>query len=145
MNLDFMSSPAQVAIAGYLLVCISVFFPMPVDDRDKKGKYSYRLKDRLVVLGLLLLPMALSVLTIHCMTVGDGEAICGPWSWVNAGLVFLWSIVIFAVAALGAFSNDVKTVERFKDKKHNLDKDEADIEASADTAASAPSNPNQTP
>ena len=134
------SAPAQVAIAGYLLVCVSVFFPMPVDDRDKKGKYSYRLYDRLVVLGLLLLPMALSVLTIHCMTTGDGEAVCGPWSWVNAGLVFLWSLVIFSIAALGAFSNDVKTVEGFKAKKNNLDNTDADGDANAPD-----SDPNPTP
>jgi len=114
-----LSSPAQVAIVGYLLVCLSIFFPMPIDDRDKHGNYRYRWTERFVVLFMLLLPMALSVFTIHCMTAGaEGNEMCGPWSWVNAIIVFLWSIVVFGVAALGAFTDGANTVEGFVNKSN---------------------------
>jgi hypothetical protein len=111
--------PAQLALAGYALVCLSVFFPMPADDRDEKGRYSYRLKERLVVLGLLLLPMALSILSIHCMVSGEGEtAVCGTWSWVNAAIVMMWALLVTIGAGLGAFSKDA--VEGFKDKASSM-------------------------
>jgi uncharacterized membrane protein len=115
-----LSYPVQISVVGYVLVLLSIFFPMPVDDRDSEGRYSYRLSERLVVAFMLIVPMVVSVFTIHCIKDGSSTTpLCGTWSWINAGIIILWSVMIFAITTLGAFSAPDKTVEGFKDKSSN--------------------------
>jgi hypothetical protein len=93
-----LSQQASLALLGYVLVAVALFLPVKSAASDEE-KQSYKLMDRLGVFAMMLIPMALSIYTINCLVAGQ----CSLWSWVNSGLVFLWSIVIFGVSLYAAF------------------------------------------
>jgi hypothetical protein len=87
----------MAALVGYVLVAIAIFIPV----KSESGKQEpYNVSNRLLVLLTMLIPAVLSVYTINCLVQGS----CNIWSWINAILVFLWSLLILGVALYGAFA-----------------------------------------
>ena len=84
------------------LVAVAVLLPIK-GSKDPKNQPEYNLADRLLVILAMLIPMVLSVYTINCLVVGSSGLWCDKWSWLNAALVFIWSILIFGVSVYGAF------------------------------------------
>jgi hypothetical protein len=93
-----LSNQAIAALTGYVLVAIAIFIPIK---SDPKNPESYNVGNRLLVLLTMLIPAVLSVYTINCLVQGS----CEIWSWINAVLVFLWSLLILGVALYGAFAS----------------------------------------
>jgi hypothetical protein len=111
MEFPKLSTQAQYALFGYVLVLIAIFLPAKPTTAEETAR-GYDLPKRLIALVILLLPIALSVYTINCLVVGQ----CSIWSWVNAILVFLWSLLIFGVSIYAMFVkvpvNGVATVPK---------------------------------
>ena len=97
-----LSSQAWLAVIGYSLVAVAVLLPIK-GSKDPKNQPEYNLADRLLVILAMLIPMALSVYTINCLVMGSSGMWCDKWSWLNAALVFIWSVLIFGVSVYGAF------------------------------------------
>jgi len=117
MAVGSLSKQASLAVAGYILVAIAVLLPTQTTSDDKNAPYNAF--DRILVIFAMLIPMALSVYTINCLVVGKSGMWCDKWSWLNAAIVFVWSVLIFAISLYGSFVPlDIpNTVEKFTIQK----------------------------
>jgi len=116
---SYLSQQALLAVAGYILVIVAVMLPAQPTYYDDP-ETSYNVSDRLLVILAMLIPMALSVYTINCLVVGSDGLWCDKWSWINAAIVFVWSVLIFCVSVYAMFVPlDIPTVEKFKIQKKN--------------------------
>lgn len=96
MNLTM---PAVIAFVAYLILAFVIVMPFefPITD-DRTGKQyivKYNLTQRLVVLLLMLIPIALSVYTINCMMAGN----CLVWSYTVSFITVFW-IGLFVITVL---------------------------------------------
>jgi hypothetical protein len=98
MEFPKLTTQAQYALFGYILVLIAIFLPAKPTSPEETAR-GYDLSNRLMAFIILLLPIALSVYTINCLVAGQ----CSIWSWVNAILVFVWSLLIFGVSIYAMF------------------------------------------
>lgn len=97
MQLPVLSDQAQMALLGYVIVIVAIFLPR----RDMNPRQRQpNIMDKLSIVIAMIIPMALSVYTIHCLVVGR----CYIWSWVNSGIVVLWSFLILFLTMNGRSS-----------------------------------------
>jgi hypothetical protein len=99
-----LSTPASVALAAYLILAIVIVLPFefPIYDERTQKQYivKYNLAERLIMLLMMLLPLALSVYSINCMMVGN----CEIWSYIVALLSVFWVAIFVIVAFFFTFS-----------------------------------------
>ena len=105
MKLPQLSDQAQLALLGYVVVAVALFLPrrdLPPHRRQPT------LMDKVSVLIAMLIPMALSIYTVNCLVAGR----CYIWSWINAGIVVLWSFLILFLTMNGRSSAMAELVEQ---------------------------------
>jgi hypothetical protein len=93
-----LTMPAVIAFVAYLVLAFVVIMPFefPVTDEETGQQYvvKYDFAQRLIILLLMLIPIALSIYTINCMMAGN----CKVWSYVVSVLTVFW-IGLFVVTA----------------------------------------------
>lgn len=91
--------PAVIAFVAYIILALVVILPFefPVTD-ERTGQVTivkYNLGERIIVLLLLAIPIALSVYSINCMMAGN----CLIWSYIVSIISVFW-VVLFIISAL---------------------------------------------
>jgi hypothetical protein len=93
-----LSTPAIIAFVAYLILAFVIIMPFefPIVDENTGKEYivKYDFAQRLIVLLLMAIPIALSIYTIHCMMAGN----CTVWSYVVSILTVFW-VGLFVVTA----------------------------------------------
>lgn len=94
-----LTMPAVIAFVAYLVLAFVIIMPFefPVTDEATGESYivKYDFAQRLIILLLMLIPIALSIYTINCMMAGN----CKVWSYVVSVLTVFW-IGLFVVTAV---------------------------------------------
>lgn len=94
-----LSTPAVIAFVAYIVLALVIILPFefPVTDQETGKDYivKYDFAQRLVVLLLMTIPIALSVYTIHCMMAGN----CVLWSYVVSIITAFW-VLLFIMTAI---------------------------------------------
>lgn len=96
---DFhLSSPAMVALVGYLILIVIVMLPFEMytynDETNSYDANKYNFWNRMVIVLLLCVPFFLGVFTINCMVLGSKGYGCNIWTWIIALVTLLWAAVI---------------------------------------------------
>ena len=106
ISFNWASPQTIVAMVAYAILLVVILLPVDLfvykDEKSQYVKQKWSLGSRLLLLLLLLLPFALSVFTVSCVSTGYTPA-CGAWGWIIAVVTLLWAIVV-AVTALGSGS-----------------------------------------
>lgn len=106
MSLGWATPQTIVAMVAYAILLVVILLPVDLfvykEDKDQYVKQKWSMGSRLLLLVLLLLPFALSVFTVSCVSSGYTPA-CGAWGWIIAVVTLLWAIVV-AVTALSSGS-----------------------------------------
>jgi hypothetical protein len=93
-----LSAPAYIALVAYAILTITVLLPFeyPVENQETGKTYivEYNVSQRLVMVLLMAIPIALSVYSINCMVVGQ----CTMLSYVISLLTVFW-IAMFVILA----------------------------------------------
>ena len=92
-----LTTPAIIALIAYLILAFVIVMPFEfpaVDDYGNEVIIKYDSAQRLSVLFLMSIPIALSVYTINCMMAGN----CLVWSYVVSILTVFW-IGLFIITA----------------------------------------------
>lgn len=102
--MSFLSTPAVITLIAYIILALIIILPfeIPVKD-DQTGQIlvlKYNFVERLLVLLLMTLPIALSVYSINCMVVGNCELL----SYLLAFLTVIWVAIMVVMAFLYTFS-----------------------------------------
>jgi hypothetical protein len=92
------STPAVISLIAYIVLALVIILPFefPVTD-ERTGEVvvvKYDIVERLIVLLLLLIPIALSVYTINCMMSGN----CVLWSYIISLISVFW-VILFVISA----------------------------------------------
>jgi hypothetical protein len=92
------STPAIISLIAYIVLALVIILPFefPVTD-ERTGEVvvvKYDIVERLIVLLLLLIPIALSVYTINCMMSGN----CVLWSYIISLISVFW-VILFVISA----------------------------------------------
>jgi hypothetical protein len=92
------STPAIISLIAYIVLALVIILPFefPVTD-ERTGEVvvvKYDIVERLIVLLLLLIPVALSVYTINCMISGN----CVLWSYIISLISVFW-VILFVISA----------------------------------------------
>jgi len=105
-----LTTPAVIAFIAYVVLALVIILPFefPVTDQATGEDYivKYDFTQRLVVLLLMTIPIALSVYTIQCMMAGN----CVLWSYVVSiitafwVLLFLMTAIVYSLKGRGAAS-----------------------------------------
>lgn len=105
-----LTTPAIIAFIAYVVLALVIILPFefPVTDQTTGEDYivKYDFTQRLVVLLLMTIPIALSVYTIQCMMAGN----CVLWSYVVSiitafwVLLFLMTAIVYSLKGRGAAS-----------------------------------------
>ena len=94
-----LTMPAMIALVAYLIMALVIILPFefPVVDQETGKEYivKYDLGQRIVVLLLMTIPIALSVYTINCMMAGQ----CMVWSYVVSLVTVFW-VALFIISAV---------------------------------------------
>jgi len=94
-----LTMPAIIALVAYIILALVIILPFefPVTDQETGKDYivKYDFAQRLIVLLLMSIPIALSVYTINCMIAGN----CLLWSWVVSFLTVFW-VILFIITAI---------------------------------------------
>jgi hypothetical protein len=93
-----LTTPAVIAFLAYITLAVVIMLPFEFPVTDETGKeyiVKYDFAQRLVVLLLMSIPIALSVYTINCMISGN----CVLWSYVVSIISVFW-VALFIITAL---------------------------------------------
>jgi hypothetical protein len=94
-----LTTPAVVAFIAYIVLALVIILPfeIPLTDQETGIEYivKYDFAQRVIILLLMSIPIALSVYTINCMMAGN----CTLWSYVVSVLTVFW-IALFIIATL---------------------------------------------
>ena len=94
-----LTAPAAIAFVAYLILALVIILPFdfPVTDQEtgKEVVVKYDFAQRLIVLLLMAIPIALSVYSINCMMAGN----CVLWSYVVSSVTVFW-IILFVITAV---------------------------------------------
>ena len=94
-----MTTPAIIALIAYIILAFVIILPFefPVINQETGEEYivKYDFAQRLIVLLLMSIPVALSVYTINCMMAGK----CILWSYVVSFLSVFW-VILFIITAI---------------------------------------------
>jgi uncharacterized membrane protein len=116
-----LSKQATLALIGYIILILSVFLPYKLSD-DENDK-NYYLKERVIYSFIMLVPIFISIFTINCMVTGSSTKGCGTLSWLNAGAVFIWALLVFIFSfklmktGVEDFANDNKPPIKNEDEE----------------------------
>lgn len=99
------TTPAIIALVSYIILALIIVLPFefPVYD-ERTGQdiiIKYDLSQRLIILLLMSIPVALSVYSINCMLAGN----CVLWSYIVSFLVVFWVVLFVITAILYTFKN----------------------------------------
>jgi uncharacterized membrane protein YdbT with pleckstrin-like domain len=93
-----LTSPAVVALVGYILLALVVLLPFRMYTYDPRShayvKSPYHFGERLLIVIILFFPFFLGVYSVNCMMVGD----CRLWSWIVAVATLLWACIVVVTA-----------------------------------------------
>lgn len=99
------SSPAYAALMAYVILVITVLLPIEYQYQDACSNElrtkKYVLGDRILIIVMMTLPIALSVYSINCMMVGE----CVALSWVVSLVTVFWVAVFVITAFMYTFRN----------------------------------------
>jgi hypothetical protein len=102
--LSFLSTPAVIALIAYLILALVIILPFEIPVKDDNTGHivvlKYNFAERLLVLLLLTLPIALSIYSINCMVVGN----CDLLSYLIAFLTVIWVAIMVVCAFMYTFS-----------------------------------------
>jgi len=117
ITLPSLSKQAFIALLSYIIVIVALFLPLhPSNNKDLENTTNkYNLNNRIVAALILLIPIGLSVYTINCLVVGK----CLTWSWINAIVVAIWSILILS-SSIYAMYYKVPDVDANANKTSNF-------------------------
>ena len=92
-------TPAFIAAVAYVIMALVIILPFefPIYD-DVTGQQvivKYNLGQRILVLLIMTIPIALSIYTINCMIGGK----CFVWSYVVSIVTIVW-VAIFVISAI---------------------------------------------
>lgn len=94
-----MYMPAIIALVAYIIMGMVILLPFEYPVYNERTDTMYVLKynfgQRLVILLLMTIPIALSVYTINCMMAGS----CLVWSYIISIATVLW-ITMFVLSAI---------------------------------------------
>lgn len=94
-----LTAPAVIAFIAYLILALVIILPFdfPVQDQEtgQETVIKYDFTQRLIVLLLMAIPIALSVYSINCMMAGN----CVLWSYVVSIVTVFW-IILFIITAI---------------------------------------------
>lgn len=94
-----LSYPAIIAFIGYIVLALVIILPFqyPVYDEVTGEEYvvKYDFANRLIVLVIMSIPIALSIYSINCMMAGK----CVIWSYIVAIIGIYW-VALFVILAL---------------------------------------------
>ena len=94
-----LTTPAIIAFVAYVVFALVVILPFefPLTDQETGKDYivKYDFTQRLIVLLLMTIPIALSVYTINCMMAGN----CVLWSYVVSVITAFW-VILFLITAI---------------------------------------------
>lgn len=94
-----LSMPAVIAFVAYIILALVIILPFefPVTDQETGKEYivKYDFAQRLIVLLLMTIPIALSIYTIQCMMSGK----CVLWSYVVSIITAFW-VLLFLITAI---------------------------------------------
>lgn len=103
--LSRLSTPASIALVAYVIMAAVILLPFefPVYDERTQKQYvvKYDFWQRVVMLLLMLIPLALSVYSINCMMVGN----CEIWSYVVSLISVFWVAIFVLMAFFYTFSS----------------------------------------
>ncbi len=118
-----LSKQATLALVGYIILILSVFLPYKLSDEENDN--NYYLKERIIYSIIMLIPIFISVFTINCMVTGASTKGCGPLSWINAILVFIWALLVFLFSfkLMKSSVEDFSDDEKDKPPTKNVDKE----------------------
>jgi hypothetical protein len=107
-------TPAVIAFVGYIVLALTILLPFeyPIYDEVNDSVYivTYDVGQRILMLLLMSIPIALSVYTINCMMAGK----CVMWSYVVSIVTLIW-IALFVVTAM--YYTFSKKNEKFAESK----------------------------
>jgi hypothetical protein len=86
--------PTLLAAIAYIILGFVIMLPLNIGDLDPENK-PYKFTNRLLLLLILLIPIAISLYSINCMLKGK----CVVWSYVNSIFICSW-IVVFILGAV---------------------------------------------
>lgn len=94
-----LTAPAAIALVAYLVMAAILLLPFeyPVYDErsDKVYVVKYDFGQRLLMIILMTIPVALSVYTVNCLVTGN----CVTWSYIISLITVFW-VALFVLAAL---------------------------------------------
>ena len=92
------STPAVISLVAYVILALVIILPFEFPVTDERTNeviiVKYNLVERLIVLLLLFIPIALSVYTINCMMTGN----CVLWSYIVSLISVFW-VILFVISA----------------------------------------------
>jgi hypothetical protein len=98
-GLQQLSTPAIIAFVAYIILALVIILPFefPLVDQETGKEYvvKYDFGQRLIVLLLMTIPVALSIYTINCMMSGN----CVLWSYVVSIITAFW-VLLFIMTAI---------------------------------------------
>lgn len=100
-------TPAIIAFIGYIVLAVTILLPFeyPVyDDAGNMYIVNYDISQRLLMLLLMTIPIALSIYTINCMMSGE----CILWSYIVSIVTVLWVAIFVITAMVYTFKKDDK-------------------------------------
>lgn len=94
-----LTTPAIIAFIAYVILALVIILPFefPLTDQETGKEYvvKYDFAQRLIVLLLMTIPIALSIYTINCMMSGN----CILWSYVVSIITAFW-VLLFIMTAV---------------------------------------------
>jgi hypothetical protein len=102
---SFLSTPALITLIAYVVLSLIVILPFDIPVRDERTGIvtvvPYNFVERLLILLLLALPIALSIYSINCMVVGKCELL----SYVIAFITVIWVALTVVLSFAMTFSS----------------------------------------
>lgn len=132
MNL---SRPAYLAAVAYMIMALVILLPFNVSagiqPELRELSTGYIFTQRLFIVILMLIPIALSVYSINCFVVGK----CVKWSYINAIIIIIW-VLLFVIGAVLSSQVQSNVSEAFiaNAVKEEFQEMDADADADADEA-----------
>lgn len=107
-----LARPAYIAAVAYLVMAVIILLPFNVSNtvqpEFQELSSGYVFTQRLFIVLLMLIPIALSIYSLNCFVVGK----CVTWSYINAAIVVVW-VILFVIAAVLSSRSQVDVAEAF--------------------------------
>jgi hypothetical protein len=111
-----LTRPAYIAAVAYLIMAVVILLPFNVSNtvqpEFQELSTGYVFTQRLFIVLLMLIPIALSVYSLNCFVVGK----CLTWSYINAAIVVIW-VILFVIASVLSSQSQVGIAEAFSVNK----------------------------